>query len=347
MPEVEEGREFKNWLEFCETYNLPKQGGDTKKTMIEYLESCYVIDKRGHSFVFVRKKSELEIKENPKKEINNYLPYLRNSIIDYLFCVYKFMGKKKIYLTVSNLGEVLGLTNPDFRKNRHRIDILSSKIGIDRIIVSDFYTIVSDKMDNAIERALKNLQKMYSALSFKKVHVMCPLESNAGADDNLVELTEDQERAYLLAQQITLREDMNLYGIYQVGKLSLWDEYNKHIVNHLPEDLKDKKVFVTYRIIFTEKILEIRDEVYDPLLGDPDVKVNELFCKSHLEGAKTRKKEFDFYAETKEGEFTKEGLSRDTQKLIEKRETFVEDNTRLTKKLLRLKERLSYCPDEE
>lgn len=261
--DVCEGQVFKNYAEFCKALKIkPKASGNSKKLQIKKIEELIKFKKEGQRIII------LSIEEEETRGTNSvYYKCMSEALIIILYDNSKH--NDYYYTTKTDLLVNLGFINKNFSKCRANIDSIAYYLGIDKLILINFFKINIDRINSVFK---------YNINKFISEHNDC-FELDKGFIRLAFDVSEENEKArYRLAtykemelinecelevlkeldinsrEELQYRDKWNIFVKKSLEKIRKYEEFkllkfyyklyrfeiNKYEIEKLYNDLKDK-----------------------------------------------------------------------------------------------------------
>lgn len=315
------GRRLHNYKDLCEKmYEQPK-AANAKQAQINDWKRHFNFITEGHKIVITEIYAEPRAKTDGRSSGNNtiWLDKISLIFLDYLVREREEFNISTVYLTKTDILEIVGLCNEYYREGKVKDKLLIEKEGIDIIEYKDFFSKSSSAFNSIITRMLESLTKRYiiTYIETYKVKLIggkgnreCTeaereeIQKIYGKVLDMLELKSRQE-AYIRHKNVLFYKSVNALlkeiGIeehYTIQKISFYSSIKERTENYRKSTDKSIATKVEVNKLSCKarhkEIVTSIDKYLKETVEEDKIKVAEMVKIVKLEGGKQFAPKIDF-----------------------------------------------------
>lgn len=258
---LKSGMRFKNYKALCGFMGWKTTGGNSKKARLKELDTICKWHNEGDSFV-IDEVYEIVLPKKDKRTDNNiYLSCAEGLIIHNL----KKSADSRIFITIGNLGELIGLFNEKFQYYNHEEN------KIDFTIANSFKRTTKAEAKRILDRCLKSMESR-KLIDFTYTTIIV-------SEDGTLRGATVEEKKIILDIENKVMNRLGCYNFNQIKYRKLIDKFKEEVLKEVREEgiVDFVSSFKAYDIVSNKRLIEQAQEQFNN--NSSKKELNDLFIK--------------------------------------------------------------------
>lgn len=258
---LKSGMIFKNYKALCEFMGWKTTGGNSKKARLKELDTICKWHNKGASFVIDEVYEILLPKKDKRTDNNIYLSCAEGLIIHNL----KKSSDSRTFITIGNLGELIGLFNDKFQHYNHE----ESKV--DFTIANSFKRTTKAEAKRILNRCLKSMENR-KLIDFTYTRVIV-------YKDGTLRGASVEEKKIILDSENKAIKRLGCCNFNQVKYRKLIEKFKDEVREEVIEEgiVDFVSSFKAYDIVSNKRLIEQAQEQFNN--NNSKKELNDLFIK--------------------------------------------------------------------
>ena len=258
---LKSGMRFKNYKDLCGFMGWKTTGGNSKKARLKELDTICKWHTEGSTFVIDEVHKFILPKKDKRIENNIYISCAEGLIIYNL----KKSSDSRIFITIGNLGELIGLFNEKFQYYNHEEN------KIDFTIANSFKKTTKAEAKRILDRCLKSMEcRKLIEFTYTRI-IVC--------EDKTLRCATVEEKEINLDVENKVMNRLGCYNFNQIKYRKLIDRFKEEVMQGVREEgiVDFVSSFKAYDIVSNKRLIEQAQEQFNN--NSSKKELNDLFIK--------------------------------------------------------------------